>query len=76
MGLYAAAVVAANAAQVPAGEVNKLALIYVASRVAYNFAYVVLQENSRLAPLRTIAWGTGIAMIAQLFLKASSQLNA
>ncbi|KAL2136136.1 hypothetical protein VTI74DRAFT_5359 [Chaetomium olivicolor] len=75
LGLYAAAVVAGNVAGVAAGRMNKLTMIYVASRVVYNYVYVVLQDNDRLAALRPLVWLTGIAVIMMLFVAAGKALN-
>ena len=47
---------AANVAGVSTYGVNTLSLGYIASRVAYNFTYVVLQDNRKFAPLRSIIW--------------------
>jgi uncharacterized MAPEG superfamily protein len=75
LGFYAAAVVAANLARVPTSTVNNLTLGYLASRFAYNYTYVFLQDNARLAPLRTLVWGVGIGLIFTLFIKAGNALN-
>jgi uncharacterized MAPEG superfamily protein len=76
LGYFAAAVVAANAARVPMREVNTLALAYVGARAAYNFVYIVLQENNRLYPLRTAAWLTCTGLISWLFVRAGQVVNA
>ncbi|KAK4458044.1 hypothetical protein QBC42DRAFT_277677 [Cladorrhinum samala] len=75
LGLYAAAVVAANSAKIDLVKLNKLTIGYIISRAAYNFVYVQLQENRRLASVRSIAWGVGIYSIISLFLSAGSALN-
>ncbi|OIW33532.1 hypothetical protein CONLIGDRAFT_181326 [Coniochaeta ligniaria NRRL 30616] len=72
IGLYAAAVVAANVAGVEAETVNYLALGYVASRIVYNYIYVIAQDNSRVAPLRSLTWVSGIGIIMTLFVKAGN----
>ena len=66
---------AGNAAGVPTQRMNTLALTYVASRVLYNYVYVVLQDNSRLAVLRPLVWGVGITVIMMLFVAAGKALN-
>ncbi|KAK3987939.1 hypothetical protein QBC44DRAFT_360424 [Cladorrhinum sp. PSN332] len=76
LGLYAAAVVAANSTQVDLVKLNKLTIGYVISRAAYNLVYVRLQDNRRLAGLRPLVWGVGIYIIISLFLSAGSVLNA
>ncbi|KAB5558533.1 hypothetical protein GE09DRAFT_116575 [Coniochaeta sp. 2T2.1] len=72
IGLYAAAVVAANVAGADVKSVNYLTLGYIASRVAYNYIYVIAQDNSRWAPLRTVVWTTGLGIIFTLFVKAGN----
>ena len=66
---------AGNAARVPTERMNKLALTYVASRALYNYVYVILQDNSRLAVLRPLVWGVGITVIMMLFVAAGKALN-
>ncbi|GAB1320405.1 hypothetical protein MFIFM68171_10615 [Madurella fahalii] len=77
LGLYAAAVVAANTAGggVPTATLNKLTLGYLASRGLYNLVYVALQDNARVAPLRSVAWMSGIAIITSLFVLAARAAN-
>ncbi|KAL2181539.1 uncharacterized protein P884DRAFT_326227 [Thermothelomyces heterothallicus CBS 202.75] len=75
LGLYAAAVVAGNAAGLPTERMNKLTLAYLASRAAYNYVYVVLQDNARMAGLRSLAWLVGIVIIMTLFVSAGMTLN-
>ncbi|KAJ9152174.1 hypothetical protein NKR19_g4642 [Coniochaeta hoffmannii] len=72
IGLYAAAVVAANATGVDVKSVNYLTLGYLASRIAYNYIYVIAQDNRRVAPLRTLAWSAGVGIILTLFIKAGN----
>ncbi|KXX75543.1 hypothetical protein MMYC01_207629 [Madurella mycetomatis] len=75
LGLYAAAVVAANAAGVPTPRLNALTLAYLTSRAVYNLVYVVLQDNARVAPLRSLAWMSGIAIITALYVSAARAVN-
>ncbi|KAH8909909.1 hypothetical protein BR93DRAFT_426242 [Coniochaeta sp. PMI_546] len=72
IGLYAAAVVAANVAGVEAKTVNYLTLAYLASRIVYNYIYVIAQDNSRVAPFRTLVWSSGVGIIFTLFIKAGN----
>ncbi|KAK4230902.1 hypothetical protein QBC38DRAFT_514550 [Podospora fimiseda] len=79
LGLYAAAVVAANSAGLAKADLvklNTLTIGYVISRTIYNFIYIHLQNNRRLAGLRPLAWGVGIYIIVSLFLSAGKLLNA
>ncbi|KAF5539586.1 hypothetical protein FMEXI_8783 [Fusarium mexicanum] len=49
IGCYAAGILAANFAAVPAPTINILGLGYVVSRLLYNIAYLWLQDNPRLS---------------------------
>ncbi|KAK2679641.1 Membrane associated eicosanoid/glutathione metabolism-like domain superfamily [Fusarium oxysporum f. sp. vasinfectum] len=49
IGCYAAGILAANFAAVPAPTINILSLGYVVSRLLYNIAYLWLQDNPRLS---------------------------
>ncbi|KAK4195561.1 hypothetical protein QBC40DRAFT_236196 [Triangularia verruculosa] len=71
LSLYAASVVAANASgAVPLSKLNTLTLGYVASRAAYNFVYVVVQDNKKLAGIRPLVWAAGIFIIMNLFVSS------
>lgn len=70
IGLYAAAVVAANTAGVDTKFINLATLGYVASRYAFLYTYIILGENRKLSSLRSLIWGSGIALILSLFIKA------
>ena len=72
--MFAAALVAANTAGVSVPTINGAALIYLGLRVGYNITYVFLQENKRLAPLRTAFWFPGAITWLYLFWKAGSRL--
>jgi uncharacterized MAPEG superfamily protein len=75
LGLYAASVVAGNVAGVSTARLNKLTLAYVLSRVVYNYTYVALQDNARMAGLRPLVWMAGIGIIFTLFVSAGKALN-
>ncbi|GKT98672.1 membrane protein [Fusarium langsethiae] len=74
LGLYAAGIVAANFAGVPTPTINALSFSYVASRVAYNVAYLWLQADRRLAPVRSLVWTTSIGFIVALWIKAGNKM--
>ncbi|KAL0473094.1 hypothetical protein QR685DRAFT_515792 [Neurospora intermedia] len=74
IGLYAAGVVAANAAKLPVETVNKLSLFYLGTRLVYNLVYVFLQDNRKFAPVRSLAWMAGLGAIFSLFIKAGNAL--
>lgn len=67
IALYAAAVAATNVPGVNARTANILSLVYLATRLSYNLVYVVLQENPKWAPIRTLSWAGGIGIIMAMF---------
>lgn len=73
LGMYSAGIVAAAVTGVPARTLNYLSLAYLASRVGYNTVYVWLQENKKLAPLRSVCWNTSIGIIIALWVKAGNR---
>ncbi|KAK4236814.1 hypothetical protein C8A03DRAFT_45220 [Achaetomium macrosporum] len=75
LGLYAAAVVAGNAARLPAEQMNRLTLAYIVSRAVYNYVYIVLQDNRRMATVRSLVWVSGIGIIMSLFVLAGQTLS-
>lgn len=62
---------AANAARVDPARLNALSLTYVASRLAYNFAYVNLGANRATVPLRSLTWMAGVVAAVWLFIEAA-----
>lgn len=74
LGLYAAAIVAANAAHLPASTVNNASAIYLASRVVYNLLYINT-ENLAISNLRSVTFLVGIATCMTLFVKSGNALN-
>ncbi|KAL4728683.1 hypothetical protein ACLX1H_005434 [Fusarium chlamydosporum] len=74
IGLYAASIVAANFAGVPTPTINALSFGYVASRIAYNVAYLWLQADRRLAPVRSLVWTASIGLIVSLWVKAGNKM--
>lgn len=74
LGLYASGLAAANFAGVPAPIVNALGFGYLASRVAYNIAYLWLQSDPKLARVRSLVWVTSIAFIVSLWVKAGNKM--
>ena len=60
---FAAAVIVAHIAGAPAGLVTGLALLFVASRVAYVACYI-----ANLSSLRSAVWGVGFLSTLGLFL--------
>jgi uncharacterized MAPEG superfamily protein len=71
LGFFAAAVVAANAAQVDVKYLNQLSIAYLVIRAGYNFAYIVLCANRRLAPVRSALWASSVAVMGTLWLLAA-----
>ncbi|KAG6006005.1 hypothetical protein E4U54_000249 [Claviceps lovelessii] len=74
LGLYAAAVVAANQAGVAAGTINALTLGYLASRIAFVFAYVELGANRRLAVVRSLCWAASLGFCFGLWITAGLEV--
>ncbi len=68
--IFAAAVVAGNSAGLSTTALNSLTIGYIASRIAYNYVYIFLGSNRKLAALRTQVWFVGIGSIFALFVKA------
>lgn len=73
LGMYSAGIVAAVVAGVPAETLNYLSVAYLASRVGYNAVYIWLQDNRKLAPLRSLCWNASIGIIAALWIKAGNK---
>ena len=73
LGMYSAGIVAAAATGVPAKTLNYLSIAYLVSRMGYNTIYVWLQENKKLAPLRSVCWNASIGIIAALWIKAGNK---
>ncbi|KAM5351587.1 hypothetical protein ACJ41O_004310 [Fusarium nematophilum] len=76
LGLYAAAVAAANHAGIHTPTLNSLAFGYVACRAAYNVAYVWLQADRRLCWVRSVVWTVGIGIVMTLWVKAGNKMLA
>ncbi|KAG5811601.1 hypothetical protein H9Q71_004781 [Fusarium xylarioides] len=74
IGCYAAGILAANFAAVPAPTINILGLGYVVSRLLYNIAYLWLQDNPRLSRVRSLVWVTSIGVIMSLWVKAGNKM--
>ena len=71
IGLFAAAVVAANAAGLDFWTLNFLTLGYLISRVAFNVIYV-WQDTFNKSMLRPVAFFAGVSMYFTLFIKAGN----
>lgn len=72
--LFAAAVVAANMAQLDTGSLNVLTAGYVLSRVVYNVVYIN-NTTGGLAMARTAVFTGGLAIIWTLFTMAGNKLR-
>ncbi|TGJ82183.1 hypothetical protein E0Z10_g6584 [Xylaria hypoxylon] len=68
--IFAAAVVAGNSAGLSTTALNSLSIAYIVSRVVYNWVYIFLGGNRKLAGLRTPIWFVGISSALALFVKA------
>ncbi|KAK4570420.1 hypothetical protein LTR86_002500 [Recurvomyces mirabilis] len=72
--LFAAAVVAGNAAGLDVATLNYCALAYVTSRFAYNHIYIF--QDLVPAPVRTVAWFAGVCSCFTLFIQAGWKYNS
>ncbi|KAI3317026.1 hypothetical protein HD806DRAFT_397802 [Xylariaceae sp. AK1471] len=68
--LFAAAIVAGNNAGLSTSALNALSITYILSRVAYNWVYIFLGGNRKLAGLRTPVWLVGVGTALTMFVKA------
>ncbi|KAI1352787.1 hypothetical protein F5Y01DRAFT_83344 [Xylaria sp. FL0043] len=68
--IFAAAVVAGNSAGLSNTALNSLSVGYIVSRIIYNYVYIFLSSNRKLASLRTPVWFVGIGSALALFVKA------
>ncbi|KAL7935071.1 hypothetical protein V8C35DRAFT_26209 [Trichoderma chlorosporum] len=75
LGLYASGVLAANYAGVDVQTLNVLAGGYIVSRIAYIYTYIVLCQNRKLAPVRSLVWSVGLALIFSLWIMAGRNVN-
>ena len=74
IGLFAAAVVAGNAAKLSPKLLNGLSLGYIVSRLVYTWIYIS-NETKVLATGRALAFFSGMGMIFTLFTKAGNKLR-
>ncbi|KAI1335155.1 hypothetical protein F5Y15DRAFT_420194 [Xylariaceae sp. FL0016] len=74
ISFFVAGVVAANYGGVPVGTTNLLCATYLASRTLYNVVYVWLQDNRKLAPLRSVMFNIGVISWMTMFIKAGNRL--
>ncbi|KAK3180529.1 hypothetical protein K4F52_008120 [Lecanicillium sp. MT-2017a] len=75
LGLFAAAVTAANFAGVRSRTLNTLTWGYIASRVAYNVVYVRFGDVPGLHHLRSLIWSSSVIMSCTLFVMAGLNMN-
>ncbi|ROV98425.1 hypothetical protein VMCG_07108 [Cytospora schulzeri] len=73
LGLYASGIAAAASAGVPSESLSYLSAGYLASRVVYNAVYVFLQDDKRLAPLRSFAWDVSVGIMITIWVKAGNR---
>lgn len=76
LGLYAGGIAAAVAAGVPTETVNYLSVGYLGSRAVFNIVYILLQDNRKFAPLRSLSWCVGIGITITLWIKAGNKAAA
>ncbi|KAK7735908.1 hypothetical protein SLS53_007286 [Cytospora paraplurivora] len=67
----------AEAASANAFEtLSYLSLGYLASRAVYNVIYVFLQDNRKIAPLRSLTWNVSTFIIITAWVKAGNRAAA
>ncbi|KAI8628652.1 hypothetical protein F5Y19DRAFT_476197 [Xylariaceae sp. FL1651] len=76
VGLFAAAVIAANYTGVPVETINTVCAVWLGTRVVYNTIYIFLQENRSFAPLRSLVWNAGLISWVTLCVKAGNRAVA
>lgn len=76
LGFYAGGVAAALAAGVAPGLLNGLCAGYIGARVAYNVVYVFLQDNRKLAPVRSAIWMVCMGITSTLWVMAGNKAVA
>ncbi|WVQ77807.1 hypothetical protein IAR50_007497 [Cryptococcus sp. DSM 104548] len=75
LGYFAASVVAGNVAHLSARTLNTCAAIWILSRVAYNYAYIVI-EQARFARIRSFLFSVSVGTCFTLIIKAANKLSS
>ncbi|PWN99607.1 hypothetical protein FA09DRAFT_337122 [Tilletiopsis washingtonensis] len=70
----AAAILAGNFARLPSHELNRVAAIYLATRLVYNYLYVTTGSKS-FSFVRTIVFNTGTFVLVRLLFRAGNALR-
>ncbi len=74
LGIFAAGVVAGNAAGLDAGYLNALSIAYVASRIVYDLVYIN-NTTPAVARVRSVAYNAGSAVVFTLFVSSGNALR-
>ncbi|BGP27511.1 membrane-associated, eicosanoid/glutathione metabolism (MAPEG) protein [Rhodotorula toruloides] len=74
IALYAAAIVVGNVARLPVSYLNKVALGYLASRLAFVICYAKT-EQEKYTPIRSLAYLASMILTLGVFVKAGSNFN-
>ncbi|GJN93928.1 hypothetical protein Rhopal_006987-T1 [Rhodotorula paludigena] len=74
LGLYAAAIVAGNVARLPIPYLNRVAGLYVLSRVAYCILYIRTTSRGPTV-LRSLSWLASMGLALTTIVKASTNFN-
>ncbi|KAI9904663.1 hypothetical protein N3K66_001192 [Trichothecium roseum] len=75
LGFFAAAVVAANQARLEPTLLNSLSFGYLATRIAFIFAYTELTPDATLSWFRSVSWFAGTALSSALYIKAGINIS-
>ncbi|WWC69948.1 uncharacterized protein I206_103892 [Kwoniella pini CBS 10737] len=73
--LFAAALVAANAAHVDTSSLHFYAGLWLISRIAYTFAYIFIEDRKKSA-IRSALFGVGVLSVFALVIKAANKYSS
>ncbi|WRT66613.1 uncharacterized protein IL334_003572 [Kwoniella shivajii] len=73
--LFAASLVAANAAHVDSSSLHLYSAIWVLSRIAYTLAYIFIEDRKKSA-IRSALFGVGVISCFALIIKAAQKYSA
>ena len=74
--LFAAAVTAANAAELPLEVVNGCAIAYLASRLVYSWIYIWGMDQGVSPGMRSLSWFASSGACLALFVKSGMKMRA
>ncbi|ODN72831.1 hypothetical protein L202_08264 [Cryptococcus amylolentus CBS 6039] len=75
IGYFAASVVAGNLAHLSARTLNTCAAVWIVSRIAYNYAYIVT-EQTKFGRIRSFIFTVSVGACFTLIVKAANKLSS